>query len=257
MRSLLALLLVAGSAHAAPAFGVVLSNDSTKIRIEIADLPGAKDLFIVTWDDLPGGTATGAMVFYRDQGSTETRYFAVGGTGPFAIADRGQHTLINGTLVPIYSVVQRDPDHPIRLVAGSGKSLDATAMLARYAAFEHVGAPGEARPAIETAITGAAAHANRTCSARLAPQVQWDGFTKAGKLGLAKQAMAIFEALESLCDDKDYRAAVQALTAVRVELRADATGLELKTGGAVLTAAFSDTSYNPRESARRWLENHL
>jgi hypothetical protein len=257
MRILLVVLLLAGSAHAAPAFGVVLTNDSTKIRIELADLPGSKDLFLVTWDDLPGASATGAMVFYKDQGSTETRYFAVGGGGPFAIVDRGRHTLISGTLVPVYGLVQRDPDHPTKLVAEPGKKLDPTAMLAKYGAFEHVGAPSEARPAIETAIASAAAHANQTCSAKLSPQIQWGDFTKAGKIALAKQAMAIFEALESLCGDKDYRAAVQALTALRVELRADPAGLELKAGGGTLTVTLSDTSFNPRESARQWLENHL
>lgn len=251
------LLLLAGSAHAAPAFGVVLTNDSTKIRIAIADLPGSKDLFLVTWDDLPGASAAGAMVFYRDQGRAETRYFAVGGGGPFAIVDRGRHTLIGGTLVAVYDLVQRDPDHPTRLVASAGKALDPAAMLARYAAFEHVGVAGEARPALEAAVASAAAHAGKTCSARLGAQVEWAGFAKAGKLALAKQAVAIFEALEALCGDKDYRAAVQALTAVRVELRADAAGLELKTDGAALTATLGDTSYNPRESARLWLENHL
>ena len=250
-------LLLGGAAHAAPAFGVVLTNDSTKIRIAIADLPGSKDLFLVTWDDLPGASATGAMVFYKDQGSTEVRYFAVGGGGPFTIVDRGRHTLINGTLVPVYHLVQRDPDHPTKLVVGTGKQLDPAAMLAKYGAFEHVGAPGEARPAIEAAIAGAAAHANQACGARVGAQVQWGDFTKANRLALAKQAMAIFEALESMCGDKDYRAAVRALTVMRVELRADVAGLELKIGGATLTVTLGDTSFNPRESARQWLDNHL
>jgi hypothetical protein len=257
MRILLALLLLAGSAHAAPAFGVVLTNDTTNLRIAIADLPGSQDRFLVTWDDLPGETAAGAMVFYREQDSDETRYFAVGGGGPFSIIDRGRHTLIAGSLGAVFHVIQNDPNHPTHLVARSGKQLDPKAMLARYGAFEHVAAPGEARPAIEAAIAGAAAHANKACGAKLGPQVPWADFAKAGKIALAKQAMAIFEALESLCGDKDYRAAVQALTAVRVELRADAAGLELQAAGATLTAGLGDTSFNPRESARLWLVNHL
>jgi hypothetical protein len=257
MRIVLTLLLLAGTAHAAPAFGVILTNDTTKIRIALADLPGSKDLFLVTWDDLPGPSAAGAMVFYKDQGNTETRYFAVGGGGPFALVVRGRHTLINGTLASVVHLVQSDPDHPTALVASSGKNLDPAAMLARYNAFEHVAAPGEARSAIEAAVTAAAAHANQTCSAKLAAQVPWADFTRAGKLALAKQAMAIFEALESLCGDKDFRAAVQALSAVRVELRPEAAGLELRTGNATLTVTLGDTSFNPRESARQWLETHL
>ncbi|HET7506261.1 MAG TPA: hypothetical protein VFK02_34820, partial [Kofleriaceae bacterium] len=132
MKILLALLLLAGTAHAAPGFGVVLTNDSTKIRIALADLPGAKDRFLVTWDDLPGDTAAGAMVFYRDQDQHETRYFAVGGGGPFALVVAGQHTLIDATLLPVFHLVLDDPNHPTTLVARSGKQLDPAAMLARY-----------------------------------------------------------------------------------------------------------------------------
>jgi hypothetical protein len=257
MRNLLALLVVVGSAHAAAAFGVVLTNTTSKTRIEMVDLPDSKDLFLVTWEALPGAIAAGAMVFYKDQGGSETRYFAVGGGGLFAIVDRGSRTLISGTVVPVYDVIARDPDHPTKMVVEPGGRLDVNAMLARYGAFEHVAVAREDKAAIDAAIGNAAAHANKTCSAHVAPQIDWDTFTRVNKLALAKQAIAIFEALEPMCVDKDYRAAVQALSALRVEWKPDAGGLALRTSGPTLTATFSDASFNPRETAHQWLTNHL
>ena len=257
MRNLLALMILVGSAHAAAAFGVVLTTTTAKTRIEILDLPDAKDLYLVTWEALPGATPAGAMVFYKDQGSSETRYFAVGGGGVFSIVDRGGRTLISGTVVPVYDVIARDPDHPTKMVVESGNKLDANVMLAKYGAFEHVATPGESKAAIDAAVGSAAARLNKTCGAHVAPQLDWDTFTRANKLALAKQAVAIFEALEPLCNDKAYRAAVVALSAVRVEWKADAGGLALKTGGATLTATFSDASFNPRETAHQWMTNHL
>jgi len=50
---------------------------------------------------------------------------------------------------------------------------------------------------------------------------------------------------------------VQRVTALRVELRPGAAGLQLASSGATLSAAFSDTSFNPRETSRLWLVNHL
>jgi hypothetical protein len=257
MRNLLALMILVGSAHAAAAFGVVLTNTTSKTRIEIVDLPDSKDLFLVTWEALPGAIPAGAMVFYKDQGSNETRYFAVGGGGVLSIVDRGGHTLISGTIVPVYDVISHDPDHPAKMVVESGNKLDANVMLAKYGAFEHVAAPSESKAAIEAAVGSAAARLNKTCGAHVAPQLDWDTFVKANKLALAKQAIAIFEALEPLCTDKDYRAGVQALSSVRVEWKTDAGGLALKTGGATLTATFSEASFNPRETAHQWLTNHL
>lgn len=257
MRKLLALMILVGSAHVAAAFGVVLTTTTSKTRIEMVDLPDSKDLFLVTWEALPGATPAGAMVFYKDQGGNETRYFAVGGGGVFAIVDRGGRTLISGTIVPVYDVIARDPDHPTKMVVESGGKLDANVMLAKYGAFEHVATPSEGKAAIDAAVGSAATHLNKTCGAHVAPQLDWDTFTRANKLVLAKQAIAIFEALEPLCNDKDFRAAVQALSAVRVEWKADAGGLALKTGSATLTATFSDASFNPRETAHQWLTNHL
>src|SRR5262249_42270874 len=161
-----------------------------KTRIEIVDLPGGSDLFLVGWDDLPGATPSGAMVYYRDQARTETRYFAVGGGGPFSITDRGGRTLINGTIVPIYDVVPRDPDHPLRMRVESGARLSSSSLQAKYETFEHVAAPSEGRPAIDAAVANAAARANKACGASIAPQIQWPEFTKAGKTALAKQAIA-------------------------------------------------------------------
>jgi hypothetical protein len=256
MRCALAVVVVLLLTRGASAFSIVLTTDVAKTRIEVVDLPGNGDLFLVGWDDLPGATPSGAMVYYRDQAPRETRYFAVGGGGAFSIVDRGGRTLINGTVVPIYDVVQRDPDHPMRMRVESGARLSGTALQAKYEAFEHVAAPSEGRPAIDAAVASAAARTNKACRSSIAPQIQWADFAKAGKTALAKQTIAIFEALESICADRDYAAAVQRVTALRIELRS-VRGLELAISGPTLSATFSDTSFNPRETSRLWLVNHL
>jgi len=257
MRNLVALLLVLAASREAAAFGVVLVSDTSKTRIAMADLPGSEGMILVAWEGLPGPNPAGAMVYTRDQGAGETTYFAVGGGGLFAIVDAGERTLVGGTVVPVYRLVHDDPKHPAKLKLELGGKLDVAAMTAKYAAFEHVAAAGETRPAIEAAVTAAATRTNKTCGGRIAPQIRWADFDKAGKLPLAKQTIAILEAIESICADQDYRAALRATTTLRVALAPDAGALQLAASGATLAVTFSAASFNPRETARVWLEKNL
>lgn len=231
-----------------------LTSDTARTRIEIADVPGQQDALYVAWDELPGVPA-GAMVYRADRGSDETRYFAVGGGGHFAIVDRGQHTLVAGTLVPVFEIVVDDPAHPQRMRLDTARKVDATALAARYAAFEQIAAPGETRAAIEAAITARAAKANKACGTKLAPQLDWAAFQKAGKLALAKQAIALYDAIEATCGDADYRAALRALGKLEVRLGGD--GLALAVQGGALAATLSETGWNPRETATVWLRKNL
>ncbi len=84
-------------------------------------------------------------------------------------------------------------------------------------------------------------------------QVRWDDFTHAGKLALAKQTVAILEAIATACADKDYRAAFKAVTAVSVGFKADGGALQMAHNGASVSVVFSETSYNPREVASAWI----
>ncbi|HUJ62593.1 MAG TPA: hypothetical protein VLX92_29025 [Kofleriaceae bacterium] len=252
MRILLLLLALSRTAFA---FTGVYGNDTSRARVEVADVPGHPDLVLVGWEDLPGTAMPGAMILRRDRGDTETRYLAVGGGGLVALVDRGGATLIAGTLVPVIEAVTDDPAHPLALVLERGRKVDAAALAAKYAAFEHVGAPGESRAAIEAAITARAAKANKACGAHVAPAVQWAEFAKAGKLALAKQTVAIYDALEAACADKDYRAAIAGLGALRVGLRGDGLALSVKAGE--LAVELNDAAWNPRETAARWLEDNL
>jgi hypothetical protein len=74
---------------------------------------------------------------------------------------------------------------------------------------------------------------------------------------LAKQAVSILQAIEAVCGDKDYAAAVRGVRELRVDYQADAGALRLERTGATLTVRLSDTSFNPRETAQRWLTDHL
>jgi hypothetical protein len=255
MKTLLAVVVVLESAHAAYAFTGAYSSDTSRVRIEVADVPGHPELVLVGWDDLPGAVPTGAMIYQRDRGDDEDRYFAVGGGGPAALVDRGGATLVAGTIVPRLAVVVDDPQHPLGVTLQRGRKVDVAALTAKYAAFESLAAPGASRSTIEAAIAARAAKANRTCGATIAPQVQWADFAKANKVSLASQAIAVYDAIETICADKDYRAALHALSAMRVELRGD--GLAFAVDHGELHVQLNDTSWNPRETAHQWLEKNL
>ena len=258
VSQLIVALTLAGTAHAAFGFAVVLTNDLEHTKITIADYPGQRDMLVVAWQDVPGVTpASGAMIYHRDHSSSGTRYFAVGGAGRFALIERGRGRLIRGTITPVFEAVSDDPDHPTALVADTSQTIDVNALLAQYAAFENIAAPNETRAAIEAAITARAAQVNRACKSQLAARPEWKAFATPASLRLAKQAVSILEALEAICSDKDYAEAVRTLRDLRVDYQADAGALRLERTGAVLSARLSDTSFNPRETARLWLHDHL
>ncbi|HEY1550231.1 MAG TPA: hypothetical protein VGG28_20525 [Kofleriaceae bacterium] len=238
------------------ALTVVLGNAATHTRITIAELPGVRDTYAVAWQDVPGVVpATGAMIYSRDRGDDETRYFAVGGGGLFAIVDRGGAHLIRGTAMSIAWIVSDDPAHPLEVVV-EPTNVDAPALLAKYAAYENIAAPGEARAAVETAITAHEARVDRACGSHLAVTVEWASFG-AANLARAKQAASILEAIETSCSDKDYATAVRALHELHVDYKASGGALRLETASGTLAAHFSDTSWNPRETAASWLKDHL
>lgn len=252
----LPLLLVLAAARVAFGFDAVLTSSNASTTIEIADLPGHPGAFLVAWSGLRGPAPSGALIYTRDTGSSETRYLPAGGHGPFALVDRGERTLVAGTLVPIIEVVQDDPEHPLRLLVGSGRHLDVAAMTARYRAYEHVAEAREPRRTIEAAIAAQAARVAKACGTKLAPEVAWSSFVRAGRLAQAEQTIALYEALEATCADPDYRTALHGVTALRVAWRTGG-GLELARQGGALAATFGDDTFNPRETAATWLADHL
>jgi hypothetical protein len=251
-------LILAAATPAAAGFAVVLTNDIEHVKITMADVPGQRDTVVVAWQDVPGVTpASGAMIYYRDRSSSEVRYFAIGGGGKFSLFDRGRGRLIRATATAVFDVIADDPRHPITLVADTSQTVDVPALLARYAAFENAAAPGETRAAIDAAIAAKAAQTNKACGSQLAPRLQWKSFATPASARLAKQAVSILEAIEAACADKDYAEAVRKLRELRVDYQADGGALRLERTGAALSVRFSDTSYNPRETARTWLTDHL
>jgi hypothetical protein len=239
------------------AFAVVLTNEIEQAKITMADYPGQRDVVVVAWQGMPGVTPpSGAMIYRRDRSTGDTRYFAIGGGGRFSIIDRGRGRLIRGTATAVFDVVSDDPDHPLAFVADTSQSVDVPALLARYDAFENIAASAETRAAIDAAIAAKAAQANRACGSQLAPRLQWKTFA-APSARLAKQAVSILEAIEAICADKDYAAAIRGVRELRVDYQADAGALRLERSGAALAVRLSDTSFNPRETARIWLTDHL
>lgn len=254
--SVLACALAAGSAHAAPGFAVALTNDVEHAKITVADVPGQRDLLVVAWQDVPGVTpASGAMIYAADRDASEARYFAVGGGGRFSlIGGRGRRG--PGPRVG-FQVVSDDPKRPLVVIGDTREPVDVPALLAQYGAFENIAAPGEARTVIDAAIAAKAAQTNHACGSQIAPKVAWKSFATPASARLAKQAVSVLEAIEAACADKDYAAAVRSVRELRVDYQADGGALKLERTPSALAVRLSDTSFNPRETARVWLTDHL
>ena len=245
-------------AHAAPGFAVALTSDVEHAKVTVAELPGQPDVLVVAWQDVPGVTpASGAMIYKAERGGSEARYFAVGGGGHFALVEGGWRARRGHARYVAFDVISDDPKRPVAVMGDARKPVDVPALLAQYAAFENVAPPGEARTVTDAAIATRAAQTNRACKSQLAPKVQWKAFATPEAARLAKQAISILEALEAACADKDYATAVRAVRELRVDYQADGGALHLERTGDALVVRFSDTSYNPRETARAWLTDHL
>ncbi|HEX7699895.1 MAG TPA: hypothetical protein VF403_04210, partial [Kofleriaceae bacterium] len=207
------------------ALAVVLTNDLEHARVTVAEYPGAHEALIVAWQDVPGVTPTsGAMVYQRDQGEGETRYLAIGGGGKFALLDRGRSRLIHASALPVMWVIV-DPRHPLEVLPDANQRIDPSALVAQYEAFEAIAPAAATRTTIEAAIAAQVAQTNKTCGGQLTPRTQWAAFGK--NIWLANQAVAILEAIESACSDKDYAAAVRKLRELRVDYKADGGALRL------------------------------
>jgi hypothetical protein len=238
------------------ALAVVLANDIEHARVTVADYPGVADTWIVAWQDVPGVTpSSGAMVYTRDQGDSETRYLAIGGGGKLALLDRGRSRLIRASSLPVMWVISNDPRHPLEVVPDANQRVDVPALVAQYEAFEAVAPAGATRTTIDAAIAAQAAQTTKACGGQLAPRTQWATFGTNTRL--ANQTVAILEAVASACGDKDYATAVRKLRTVRTDFKSGGGALRLEITGTELAVHLSDTSFNPRETAQIWLHDHL
>jgi hypothetical protein len=256
-HSWIAVAIVAMTARA-DALEITLASDTSSTRVVMVDHPAdaSGNTVLVSWDHVPGAPDSGALVFRRERGTRDVRYFAIGGHGPFLIIDRGRHALTAGTSVPVFELVTDDPAHPAALRVVADQKIDLPAVLARYDAFEHLVASGAGRTAVDAAISAQVARTSKACGRAPAAEIAWDPLKKAGKLELASQAVAIYEALEVLCADADYRAAIGKLQKLHVGYRGEGA-LELAVTGSTLSATVSATSFDPREVARTWLHDNL
>ena len=246
---------LASTTASADGLHVTLASDTSDTHVVMVDHPAdtSGNTVLVAWDHMAGKVDTGAMVFRRERGTDEVRYFAIG-HGSFSIIDRGRHALSAGTSVPVFDLVTDDPAHPaaMRVVTGT---IDVPALIARYETFERLVASG-GRTAVDTAIAAQVTKTTKACGHAPAVDVAWDPFKKAGKLELASQAAAVYEALELMCADADYRKAVGKLTKLHVAYRTEGA-LELAVSGSTLSATVSPTSFDPREVAAKWLHDNL
>jgi hypothetical protein len=252
----LAAIVVAG--RSAFAVEVVLVDRTSQATVAMADYPGDKsgNTVVVAWDNAPGDLPTGAMMFRRERHSGSTTYVAIGG-GPILIVDRGRHTLVSGTSVPVFEVAfAKDWDHPVPMVASQDIKLDIATLVGRYRTYEHVAGDREGKGEIDTAIHAQLAQTNTACKGSLRTDVAWTEFERAGQIALAKQTVGLLEAMASSCSDRDYRDAISKLRGLRIGYRADGA-LDLAVKGSDVVASISPKSFNPRETALRWIKDNL
>jgi hypothetical protein len=246
------------SGRSALALEVVLVDRTSQATVAMADYPGDKsgNTVVVAWDNAPGDVAAGAMMFRRERHDSRTAYVAIGG-GPVLIVDRGRHTLVAGTSVPVFEVAfAKDWDHPVQMVASPDTKLDIATLVGRYRTYEHIAGDREGKGQIDTAIRAQLAQTNIACKGSLRMDVAWTEFERAGQVALAKQTVGLLEALASSCADRDFKDAISKLQRLHIGYRADGA-LELAIKGSDVAASISPNSFNPRETARHWIKDNL
>jgi hypothetical protein len=251
------LVVVVIAGRSARAVEAVLVDRVSKATVAMADYPDDKsgNTVVVSWDNAPGDAPTGAMMFRRERHDARTAYVAIGG-GPVLIVDHGRQTLVSGTVVPVFEVsFAKDWDHPVEMVASDAK-VDVAKLIGRYRTYERIAADGEGKREIDAAIRTQLAPTNTACHGSLSADVGWPEFEHAGQVALAKQAVAVLEAMASACSDRDYKAAIGKLRRLHLGYRADGA-LELSSKGADVVVSMSPKSFNPRETTKRWIKDNL
>jgi hypothetical protein len=250
--------VIVASGRSALAVEAVLVDRTSHATVTMADYPDDRtgNTVVVAWDNAPGDLPSGAVMLRRERHSASTAYVAIGG-GPILIVDHGRHTLVSGTVVPVFEVAfARDWDHPVEMVASQQTRLDVAKLIGRYRAYEHIAGDGEGKREIDAAIRAQLAVTNTACSGSLGADVGWAEFERARQIALAKQTVAVLEALASSCADRDYKTAISRLRRLHIGYRADGA-LELVSKGSDVAVSMSPNSFNPRETARRWIKDNL
>lgn len=258
LQLVVGLVAIVVCARTAFAVEIVLVDRTSQATVAMADYPGDRsgNTVVVAWDHAPGDPSAGAMMFRRERHSASTTYVAIGG-GPILIVDRGRHTLVSGTSVPVFEVAfAKDWDHPVQMVASQDTKVDVATLVGRYRTYEHIAGDREGKGEIDTAIRAQLANTNTACKASLHTDVAWAEFERAGQLALAKQTIGLLEAMASACSDRDYKDAIAKLRGLHIGYRADGA-LDLATRGSEVVASISPNSFNPRETAVRWIKNNL
>ena len=237
---------------------VVLVDRTSQATVAMADYPGDQggNTVVVAWDHAPGEVPAGAMMFRRERHGSRTAYVPIGG-GPVLIVDRGGHMLVSGTSVPVFEVAfARDWDHPVLMVASQDIKPDIATLVGRYRTYEHIAGDREGKGEIDTAIHAQLGRTNTACKGSLRADVAWTEFERAGQVALAKQTVGLLEAMASACSDRDYQDAIAKLRGLHIGYRADGA-LDLATQGSDVVASISPNSFNPRETAVRWIKDKL
>ena len=235
---------------------IVLQHDASHAEIIMSDYPGSSSKVLVSWKKISELGGDGTMVYSTEKGDNVTRYSAVGGGGFLSIIDQKEKTLINGTLVSVFSVVVSDPQHPLKMTMTKSPEADGKALLNKYHQYESIAEKNESQGDIQKAIDAMVAQTNKTCGSHLTSHVKWASF-ETKNLPYAKQAVAVLEGVSVLCKDKDYKEAVAKIGKIEFEHLDGLSELKIQKDGGRLTVQLGAGSFNPRESTPKLLEATL
>ncbi|MGE0632832.1 MAG: hypothetical protein AB7O96_10505 [Pseudobdellovibrionaceae bacterium] len=232
----------------ASALEAVLIERKGAARIEIAPIAGAefKDQYIVTWDKLGAEASQGAMIYAKTKDSSESRYFAVGGEGPFAIVDSGWSV----------QVIDGDLKNPRQMRVEKEKP-DRKSLLAAYRKAQGIADVADDKKVIQEAVDQAVVSFNSNCGAKASATLQWEQFEKQQQLALAKEASAVISGIGSACSEAEYKKEIGKISSFSFGYDHSGQKMDFKKSGNKIDAKLVRVERNPRDQSRAWILKEL
>jgi hypothetical protein len=229
---------------------LMLADEAERVSVTITGWGPSGRRSIVQWKGVPGAD-DGVAIFERSGDEGQSRLTVVGGGASFWLRSGPSAALVKGTSLPTWELVL-DRRPPITLVSRPG---DVPRQLLERAYREAHGLPLDAQPKerVTASLEAARKKVSSACGAAPAVRVDWPAFGRAALPVVAAQVLA---ALEALCGDADYRAAIAELRELIVTPTAT-TDFELERATGSVIVRLRDDVANPRERALQSLRDTL
>jgi hypothetical protein len=244
---------------------VVLKSADRGVEVRLVPTSGGSAThpnFLVSWDHLAAsaapGAATGTLVFYRESGAHDRTYVSVGKAAPFVLVDRGDNTLVAGTVVPTYDLVLAGSDTPIEMRVDVGKHPKADELQAAYEQGQGLSHTPASKGEVETVVDAARAAFQAACGAKPKLEIKWADFS-GDRARLASTLAAVVNGIADKCSDAKYKTAIAKLSTFRVhfDISVAADKLDLRRASNTVDLAVGQDVVNPRQRATAWITADL